>query len=300
MKDKNNEAFGLQDLRYNPDQQQQVVLARQAELQEAGFNQEFIDQYRGNTLVGANISVRERLNNLAQLGFSNPVALIEKHPSILSYAPESIQAKLDSLTNQQFSNPVALIEKHPSILSYAPESIQAKLDSLTNQQFSNPVALIEKHPSILGYAPENITRRVKLFTKLVKLFDSPINQVELMEAVTGLFSTKIDKLIVLTRIVRNSLQTASDTDRKLIHDILFANLEDVLLGLETLGVEQNERLPNYTIQQLVARAKEVKKQELSKDTKKMLIKHAEFIDLKVKKRYFKGYPLKQRPGPSHE
>ncbi|MBI2798214.1 hypothetical protein HYX70_02850 [Candidatus Saccharibacteria bacterium] len=254
-----DEEMGRADLRIDQSNRQAVVLARIAELQKYGFSQEFVNDFRAETLVGANVSVGERL---------------------------------DSLTSQGFHSPVSLIEKQPNILKYAPESIQGKLDSLTSQGFHSPVSLIEKQPSILGLAPGNIQKRVVLFSKLVGLFNSPINPVKLMEQEAGLFSTKIDKLLVLTRIARNSTADASQVDRKLIHDIMFANLEDVLLGLEDLGEEQQNANPNYTIQQLLARAKEIKKQSLGKNTKRARIERAAELDPKVKARYFKGYPLK--------
>jgi hypothetical protein len=131
-----------------------------------------------------------------------------------------------------------------------------------------------------------------MFSRLIYIFDSPIDPIELMEQETALFGTKIDKLWTLTRIARNSLQTASEIDRKLIHDILFANLEDVMLALEEIGDNQETDTPDYTIQHLVAVAKEIKKQKIPKYSKREMIKNADHIDYMVKKRYFRGYPMK--------
>lgn len=133
-----------------------------------------------------------------------------------------------------------------------------------------------------------------MFSRLVYIFDSPIDPIELMEQETGLFSAKMDKLHTLTRIARNSLQTASEIDRKLIHNITWANLEDILLALEEIGDSQETNMPDYTIQQLVAKAKEIKKQKIPKDDKRRMILDAEHIDEMVKKRYFRGYPMKDK------
>ena len=255
-----DEEQGRVDLNFNPEQHSQTVLARAQELRENGFNDEFIENFRGETLVGANISVRERL---------------------------------DSLSAQGFKDPITLIEKFPSILSLAPENIQNKLGELRSNGFKDPITLIEKRPTILSYSPENINRRVRIFGRLVQIFDSPIDPIELMEQEPGLFGTKIDKLLVLARVAQNSLHTASEVDRKLIHDIIFANLEDVMLALEGIGEAQHSTAPQYTIQDILARVKQIKAQKTPKDTKRSEIESAEYIDPKVKQRYFRGYPLKK-------
>ena len=320
-----DEQKGLQDLRYDQADRQRVVLARQRELKEAGFSDEFITNHPEETLVGANISVHERLDSLKSQGFNSPIALIEKFPPILGFSPKNIDNKLAELRNQGFNSPIALIEKVPSILSFSPKNINNKLAELHNQGFNSPIALIEKLPSILNYSPKNIdnklaelhnqgfnspialiekapsilnlspkyiNRKLRMFRRLIYIFDSPIDPIALMEQETALFGTKIDKLWTLTRIARNSLQTANEIDRKLIHDILFANLEDVMLALEEIGDNQETDTPDYTIQQLVSKAKEIKKQKIPKDSKREMIKNADHIDEMVKKRYFRGYPMK--------
>ena len=320
-----NEQKGLQDLRYDQNESQAVVAARQNELRDLGFSDEFIENFFVDTLVGANTSVRQRLEFLSSQGFTDPIALVEKQPSIIGFSSENINNKLTNLRNQGFTNPIVLVEKLPTIIGYSPENIDNKLTELRNQGFTNPIALVEKQPSIIGLSaeninnkltnlrnqgftdpitlvekappiislsPENINRRIKLFRHLVYMFDSPIDPIELMQQELGLFGCKIDKLLTLTRIVRNSLQMASEVDRKLIHDIMFANLEDILLALEEIGDKQESDMPDYTIQQLVAKSKYIKKQKISKDIKRDRIKESEHIDEKVKKRYFKGYPMK--------
>ena len=100
-----DEQKGLQDLRYDQTDRQRVVLARQRELKEAGFSDEFIINHPKETLVGANISVRERLDSLKSQGFNNPIALIEKQPSILGYSPKNIDNKLTSFATKASITP---------------------------------------------------------------------------------------------------------------------------------------------------------------------------------------------------
>ena len=321
-----DEEQGRVDLRTDQDQYSQAVAARARELKALGFSDEFIENHRSQTLVGANVSVRERLDSLSAQGFKDPITLIEKAPQILGctpeniqnklselrgngfkdpitlieklppilgLSPENIQNKLSELRGNGFKDPITLIEKLPSILGLSPENIQNKLSELRGNGFKNPINLIEKQPQILGFSPENINRRVRLFGRLVEIFGSPINPLEMMEQETGLFGTKLDKLLVLTRIAKGSLHTASEIDRKLIHDITFANLEDVMLALEGIGESQHSAEPQYTIQDILARVKQIKAQKIPKETKRAEIESAEYMDPKVKQRYFKGYPLKK-------
>ena len=66
-----------------------------------------------------------------------------------------------------------------------------------------------------------------------------------------------------------------------------------MLALDGIGVEQHSTEPEYTIQQLLARVKQIKAQKKPKDLKRAKIEEAKYIDPKVKQRYFKGYPLKK-------
>lgn len=66
-----NEEKGRTDLRSNQNEREDVIGARKNELRDLGFSEEFIENFRGETLVGANISVRQRLDNLLMQGFNN-------------------------------------------------------------------------------------------------------------------------------------------------------------------------------------------------------------------------------------
>jgi hypothetical protein len=152
------------------------------------------------------------MNYLKNAGFSSPGRAIERAPQLLNYSSEAVQAKLDHLRSQGFANPVKIAEKYPSVLGLALETIKAKLDHLRTMGF-DPIRLVEKDASIIGLSMDNVTRKVSAVTKLVKLFNSPIDHIELMEAETTIFSTKLDKLLVLVRIIGNSLATADEIDQ---------------------------------------------------------------------------------------
>ena len=238
-------------------------------------------------------NIQNKLIELHNQGFIDPLVVVEKNPLILNLSPENISDKLNELLNLGFNDPVRLIEKMPAILGYTPEKNQNKLVLLGNLGFNDPIRLIEKMPAILGYSSENIKRRVSLFGKLANLYNPLINPVVLMEQEAAMFGAKTDKLLVLTRIAKNSLNDPSEINVKLIHDMIFTNLEDMMLALSEIGEEQHNTGPRYTSQDLIARAKQIKAQKIPKDEKRAEIEKAEYIDPKVKQRYFKGYPLKK-------
>jgi len=97
---------------------------------------------------------------LIDIGFKNPVTLIEKQPPILGCASDSIQEKVDRLRSLGFSNPVELIQKMPQILGLASDSIQQKVrtmfrvyhvmdPSITQEVVLN---MIENNPNVLSYS----------------------------------------------------------------------------------------------------------------------------------------------------
>jgi len=86
-----------------------------------------------NTLMRATSSVREWPQSLNQLGFKNPIRLIEIMPSVLGYSLEkNIKPKLEGLRRLGFGSPVKMIEVAPAILGYSlEENIKPKLEALT-------------------------------------------------------------------------------------------------------------------------------------------------------------------------
>lgn len=387
-----NAEVGRTDLRLEDSRHQQVVDARMKELHELGFSDDFIIDFRKETLVGANMTVKERLDQWVELGFSQPVRVLERQPSLLQYTNfELLRDRLDRLKELGFKNPIKLAERAPEVLkisgakvqqnifglqelgfvdpirtietypgavvldtnrieekidalkelgfadpvrimsSYPPliatkiETVRTKLDGLHELGFSNPIRLATKfppflgsdietlktkldalrdigikdpvkfaevNPSVLGLATESINRKIRLFNKISDLFELELKPIEVIEAMPVILGAKNDKLIVLTRIVRNSIHTKEEIDTTIIRKILMASLEDVLLALEYIGHTQEKLPPTYSVQDLVVRAKELKKQGLLKETKRQILGTSESIDPKIQKRYFKGYPMK--------
>ena len=145
--------------------------------------------------------------------------------------------------------------------------------------------MIESSPAILGYAFENIDRRLMLFGHLVKIYNLPINPVAEMESDFFLFSTKIDKLMIVARIMRDY------EVKKEKASIIFRRL--IKLNLENLLVSLRDNEGGESIKDLFKRAEAVKKADLSREEKRDIITQelAEISenDAKIIRRYLKGY-----------
>jgi len=130
---------------------------------------------------------------------------------------------------------------------------------------------------------------MELFRRLVNLYQLPINIIEAMEKVAGLWSTKFDKLIVLARILRDYEVPKEEVELRM-SQIGRLNLENLLIALK-------DKKQGETIIDLYKRTEVIKKQHLDREEKRKLIKEdLESLDLerqKIAKRYFKGYPDKE-------
>ncbi len=259
------------------------VLKRRGHFVTLGFPDTWVDivSQTRPTLWAPEI-VDEQLNGLRERGFNNPNKMVESLPSILGYAFENIDAKLAGLRERGFNNPNKMVESSPSILGLAFENIDAKLAGLRERGFNNPNKMVESSPSILGYAFENIDRRLKLFGRLIRLYDLPFVPSQLMEQEFSLFSSKIDKVMVLARIARDYGVTPPELNEAIISRLLRSNLEDTLVALSSSD-------PSEGIRALINRANKIKKEGMSKEEKREII-DASFDDSsKIKRRYFRGY-----------
>lgn len=167
---------------------------------------------------------------------------------------------------------------------YAPSVLTNHLAGLTEQGFTNPNKMIESLPAILGLAIDNIRGRVNLFNRLLNLYQLPFTSVYLMEHDSFLFSSKIDKIIVLVRVLKEYNVNPLEITDSLLQRLLRSNLEDTLIALK------NRTSPNEHIDGLMRRTRSVKRQKLPKEEKRRIIKDELEGFEKIKKRYFKGYP----------
>ena len=242
-------------------------------------------RHRGEEQVRAD-EISKRHQYLLDLGFQPEWvgALQGTRPTL--YAPEVVDSHLIGLSERGFTNPIKMVESLPAILGYAFENIDAKLAGLRERGFTNPNKMVESLPAILGLAFENIDRRLRLFSRLVRLYELPFVPTELMEREFALFSSKIDKLLVLVRVLRDYHVTPPDLNERIISRLVRYNLEDTLVAL---SVPHNR---DESILDLLNRTNSIGKQKLPKDEKRQIIQDSLNKVSKIKRRYLRGYPDK--------
>lgn len=167
---------------------------------------------------------------------------------------------------------------------YDPNVVNNKIALLKSLGFLQPIKLIQSLPTILGFAEKNIRRRIELLERLIKLYHLPFTPTELMKKNSTLFSTKLDKLMVLARILREYKVQPSELDKSPVRYIIAINLEDILVALNQSHPE------NETIADFMKRANSVTALNLSKEQKRKIIHEGLDKFPKIKARYFKGYP----------
>ncbi len=179
-----------------------------------------------------------------------------------------------------------MIETLPPILGLNFDNIDSKIIGLKERGFSNPKKMIETLPPILGLNFDNIDKKIKIFSRLINLYNISLSPISLMENILPLFSSKMDKLIVLARVLKEYTIQPSEISEKLIRKLIFCNIEDVLVALvET----ENE---NETIRDFIKRVDLIKKQKIPKEIKRRRIKEQMSDIDKIKQKYLKGYPEK--------
>jgi hypothetical protein len=228
--------------------------------------------------------------------FKDPLALLKKDPAIIGYTCENIDNKINGLKERGFSNPIKMVEAAPQTLGYSFENIDDKISGLIDRGFSSPEKIIKSIPQIFGYSWENIDRRLELFKRLAHLYQLRTDVTESMEKIPNLWSMKFDKLIILARILRD-YEIPKEEIEQIMSRISFIILEDLLVALKS-------KKEGESISALIKRAKEIRKQKLSKDEKReMIANDLESVRLerqKIAKRYFKGYPDKKDKVPEEE
>jgi hypothetical protein len=106
-----------------------------------------------------------------------------------------------------------------------------------------------------------------------------------MESEPFLFSSKIDKLLILIRIGRDYASNPADVSNKIIVGFLQSNLEDALVAL-------NEVEKDTTLPELLSHIRAVKRRKLDKEEKREIIINSPDLYPKIKRRYLHGYPQK--------
>ena len=243
------EQIDLRQFRTEPVLKTEEVLRRRAHFESLGFTSVWIEQ------------------------------VIRTHPTL--WTPKVVDDHLNGLLQRGFTNPNKMVESSPAILGYAFENIDAKLQGLRERGFTNPNKMVESLPAILGLAFENIDRRLRLYSRLISLYNLPFSPTELMEKAFALFSSKIDKVMILARVLRDYQVTPPQLNETIISRLLRTNLEDTLVAL-------GDYTPGEDIKTLINRANTVRRAQMPRENKRAIIVSLDAA--KIKCRYFRGYP----------
>lgn len=234
-------------------------------------------------------NIDTKINGLKERGFSNAQKMIESMPTVLSYALENIDRKIAGLKERGFSNPQKMIESLPPILGLSLENIDSKIAGLEKRGFSNPNKMIESYPRILSYAFKSIDKRLRLIGEIVNLYKLPFTAIQLMESRNALFTSKIDKIVTLTRVFKKFVESPQGLTDNQVNFLLSSNLEDVLVAVDMVGQNQNPSLNEFN--KLV---REVGAAGFTKEEKQAAIEQGLKNDQKIKLRYLRGYSKKEK------
>ncbi len=111
-------------------------------------------------------------------------------------------------------------------------------------------------PQIFGYSFDNIDKKIKIISRFINLYNISLSPISLMENILSLFSSKMDKLIVLARVFKKYIIQPSEISEKLIRKLIFCNIEDVLVALAETETK------NETIWDFIKRVDLIKKQKI--------------------------------------
>lgn len=275
------------DLRHHTEKRDAKVREierRKNDLLEHNFRQAWINKVFANHPYLFSIdTVSNTLDWLSERGFHNPHKMIETLPALLGYDKNNIEEKITFLQKRGFQNPTKMIETLPQILGYRQENMDEKLHALEKMGFNNPIPVIERLPAILGLRKENIREKLHILESLERTCDSFI-PTELMEKEKLLFSTKKEKLLIITDIIKDYCRKTGEFDTSFMGKLLKNTLEDLM-------VAYIKRTKGERIDQLLTRVKEIKKQPLSKKQKRHMIKY-ELKSKRMEQMYFRAYPEK--------
>lgn len=214
---------------------------------------------------------------------------LRTHPGEKEFRVGEIAKRKAHLISKGFSSEWVdhLAASRPTL--YNPQIVDQHLNLLKELGFENPQKMITTLPTIFAYAEENIRKRISLLSRLIKLYDLPLSPISLMEKEFYLFSTKLDKIWVPARIIREYKIQPQELSGRLIGILLQSNLENTLIAF-------NESDPKTEkIDDFLRKLRQINKEKVSKEgkeTKREIIqKELQTFD-KIKRRYLRGYPIK--------
>lgn len=263
-----------------------AVAERLDHLGELGFSDP-ISLTEGNPSILANrpSKIKGKIDHLTSMGFKDPNVIYEKFPNLMSLSEDNIDRKVIDLKTMGFRSPQMLIEKWPATLAFASESVEKRLSLLQELGFLNPVHLVEKYPQVLGRNEDSIIERVRFMESWASNLRLKVSAQELMIANTNLFSSKIDKIMLIGRSIAESEDRPEEITANVINGLTIANIENLLVALHKV-----RKQGSYTARKLLKEAREVRKEGFDEAMRRKIITTSPYLDEAVKDIYSRSYP----------
>ncbi len=258
-------------------------------LEERGFKnpKKMIEQTP--SILGYSLKkIDKKIKNLEKREFKDPKKMIEKFNSVLTCGIKNIDKKIKGLEKRGFKDPKKMIETFPTIIGCNFKNIDKKIKDLEKRGFKNPKEIIERSPVIIGYDINSIDQKIKFLNLINKTYHLNINPITIIESNLSILGTKLNKLFVISRIVRD-YQPSPEHVVERIGCLYTTNLESLL-------VSYTQKEPTDTINNLITNAIDIQKQKITKEDKRKIIK--DFFSenqesYKIYRDYLKGYPEKE-------
>jgi len=279
-----DKSVDLRDYPNDPETKESVIESRREALRELGFSDDFIGKLKKkHKTLYKKESIQNKIEGLKERGFKDPIKLTTTFPSTISLALDNIDRKIEGLKERGFKDPVKLITTFPSTIGSTFENIDRKIEGLKERGFKDPVKLITTFPSTISLALDNIDKKLNVLKKLVAHYNLDLDPIGIIEGFPVFLGLKIDKIWTTARIISEKIKTTDEVTNTKIKHLLFNNLENLILATRTET--------SVNLDSLMSESKRIKKQELSKAEKRSRIATLPDND-RLKKRYFRGYPMK--------
>ena len=230
--------------------------------------------------------VQLKVSHLKDIGFANPAKLVLSNPRILQLAEENIDDKIGYLKSLGFGNPITMYEKSPKCLGYSNEKINTAVETFREIGFGDPIEFLESRPGLISCSRERIIHRAKLIQRLCSLYNLPFTPAQIIEYSLSLITSKIDKIIVAVRILRD-FKVPTENIKSRLQYLLTQNIDNLLTAYS--------RGDFTDIDDLLRKSKKIKVSGISQSEKLDEIENGltnfEPTDpeYKIFTRYFKGY-----------
>ena len=121
-------------------------------------------------------NVRQKIADMRELGFCDPIKMITSFPQILGLRIDNIRGRITDLRELGFNDPVKMVTSSPTILGLAIDNIRGRIADLRELGFNDPVKMVTLRPAILGYARERVLICGRIVMRLEERTDNMLGR----------------------------------------------------------------------------------------------------------------------------